>query len=104
MKKSKRTEILMFAACAVWSAGWRPAPASACGGFFCSASPVDQNAERIVFAVDEVNQTTDMIVQIAYQGADEAFAWVLPVGSVPQNRDVFPNGALTPLDAQTGPT
>jgi MYXO-CTERM domain-containing protein len=82
---------------------WPPESAYACGGFFCSASPVDQNAERIVFAVDEQSQTTDMIVQIAYQGADDAFAWVLPVGSVPQKREVFPNEALAPLDAQTGP-
>ena len=80
------------------------APASACGGFFCSAAPVDQNAERIVFAVDDVAGTTDMIVQISYQGADKDFAWLLPVGAVPQNRKVFPNGALGPLDAQTGPT
>lgn len=80
-----------------------PAPAQACGGFFCSASPVDQNAERIVFAIDEATDSTEMVVQIAYQGEDEAFAWLLPVGAVPQDRGVFPSGALAPLDAQTGP-
>jgi Uncharacterized protein conserved in bacteria (DUF2330) len=78
--------------------------ADACGGFFCSASPVDQSAERIVFAVDEQSQRTEMIVQITYQGADDAFAWLLPVAAVPENRAVFPNGALVPLDAQTGPS
>lgn len=78
-------------------------PALACGGFFCSQAPVDQNAERIIFAVDEQTDSTEMIVQIAYQGDDDAFAWLLPVGAVPQNRQVFPNGALAPLDAQTGP-
>jgi hypothetical protein len=81
-----------------------PSPASACGGFFCSASPVDQNAERIIFAVDEANDSTDMIVQITYQGDDDAFAWVLPVAAVPQNRQVFPASALSVFDAQTGPT
>jgi hypothetical protein len=85
------------------SAALLPSRADACGGFFCSTTPVDQSAERIVFAVDEVAQTTDMVVQISYQGADEAFAWLLPVAAVPQNREVFPNGALVPLDAQTGP-
>jgi hypothetical protein len=79
-------------------------PALACGGFFCSASPVDQNAEKIVFAVDEVANTTDMIVQIAYQGDDEAFAWVLPVGAVPQKREVFPALALSSFDGQTAIT
>jgi hypothetical protein len=24
-------------------------PASACGGFFCQISPIDQNSERIIF-------------------------------------------------------
>ena len=81
-----------------------PSRVDACGGFFCSASPVDQSAERIVFAVDEQTQRTDMIVQISYQGADDAFAWLLPVATVPDNRAVFPDGALTPLDAQTGPS
>jgi hypothetical protein len=80
-----------------------PSRADACGGFFCSSTPVDQSAERIVFAVDEQAQTTDMVVQISYQGADDAFAWLLPVAAVPQKREVFPNGALVPLDAQTGP-
>jgi len=42
-----------------------PSRVDACGGFFCSASPVDQSAERIVFAVDEQTQRTDMIVQIS---------------------------------------
>jgi len=79
-------------------------PARACGGFFCSASPVDQNAEKIVFAVDEAANTTDMIVQIAYQGDDESFAWVLPVGAVPQKREVFPKLALSSFDAQTAIT
>ena len=96
--------VMWMAIFGLGSALLAPAPAAACGGFFCSAAPIDQNAERIVFAVDDVAGTTDMIVQISYQGVDKDFAWLLPVGVVPQNRQVFPNGALGPLDAQTGPT
>jgi hypothetical protein len=77
--------------------------AEACGGFFCGRTPVDQMAERIVFKVDE--DTTTMIVQIAYTGAAEDFAWVLPLGTVPavDSLAVFPQRALTALDANTGP-
>ena len=97
---SRRVFALFLALCC---ASWRPAPASACGGFFCSSSPVDQNAERILFSVDDVAGTTDMIVQIAYQGADDAFAWLLPVATVPQNREVFPSLALSSFDGQSSP-
>jgi hypothetical protein len=37
-----------------------PGRAHACGGFFCSAVPVDQTAERIVFRVRE--DSTTMVV------------------------------------------
>ena len=99
---SKRKSLLL--ACATLAGLVAPAPADACGGFFCSAAPVDQSAERILFAVDREAGTTEMVVQITYQGEDEDFAWVLPVGEVPSDRAVVPNGALAPLDAQTGPT
>ena len=80
-------------------------PAVACGGFFCGQQPVDQSAERVVFAVDqEANQTT-MIVQIAFQGNAADFAWVVPLGNVPVegSLDTFPQLALSALDANTGP-
>jgi hypothetical protein len=79
------------------------APAHACGGFFCSSTPVDQNAERIVFKVRDDGKT-DMIVQITYQGKAEDFAWLLPLAEPPAKEDlgVFPQLALTALDAQTG--
>jgi hypothetical protein len=81
----------------------RPVPAEACGGFFCGRMPVDQTAERIVFRVHD--DKTTMIVQVAYQGLAEDFAWVLPLGSVPavDSLAVFPQRALTGLDANTGP-
>ncbi len=81
------------------------ATAEACGGFFCGQQPVDQTAERVVFAVDRENNTTDMIVQISYQGAASNFAWVVPLGSVPLegSLDTFPQAALQALDANSSP-
>jgi hypothetical protein len=58
-----------------------PGSAMACGGFFCTTIPVDQNAEQIIFAMDEGKITT--YVQINYTGSPDNFAWVLPVPSVP---------------------
>jgi hypothetical protein len=80
-----------------------PAPAQACGGFFCGQQPVDQTAERIVFAVGE--GTTDMIVQLSFEGKAADFAWVLPLPDVPVegSLDVFPQSALSALDAATAP-
>lgn len=63
---------------------WALSPAWACGGFFCSTVPVEQAAERVVFAVDEDTQTTEMHVQVQYQGAAPEFAWIVPVSSVPK--------------------
>src|SRR5688572_12793388 len=79
-------------------------PASACGGFFCGAQPVDQTAERILFEVgpDSVTMTT----QISFSGRAEDFAWVLPLRDVPEPSSlaVFSQRALVALDAQSGPT
>jgi MYXO-CTERM domain-containing protein len=62
-----------------------PAPAHACGGFFCNNdTPVDQSAERIVFSVDDDAGTVDTHVQIFYSGAAEEFAWVLPTPTQPE--------------------
>ncbi|MEM1414322.1 MAG: DUF2330 domain-containing protein [Myxococcota bacterium] len=83
-----------------------PAPAEACGGFFCGQQPVDQQAERILFAIDEAAGTTDMIVQIAYEGDADDFAWIVPLGQAPFDGSLdadFPQGALTALDANTSP-
>lgn len=58
-------------------------PAGACGGLFCSSSsPVNQAAERIIFAQDEDENITQ-IVEISYSGEAEKFAWVLPVPGTP---------------------
>lgn len=81
----------------------RPAPVEACGGFFCGQTPVDQNAERVIFAVDRAAGTTDMIVQIGFQGNAVDFAWIVPLGSVPTDLGTFPQAAMTALDANSAP-
>jgi uncharacterized membrane protein YgcG len=73
--------ILAVAACATFIA---PRPAHACGGLFCSASaPVNQAAERIIFAHGSDGMFT-AVIQIQYQGPSERFSWVLPVPGVPE--------------------
>ena len=55
--------------------------AEACGGFFCSQTPINQAGERIVFGVN--GNQTEAHIQIQYQGAAEKFAWVVPVQARP---------------------
>jgi hypothetical protein len=58
-------------------------PASACGGLFCSAAnPVNQAAERIIFA--QQGGATTAVIEIQYKGASDSFSWVLPVPGVPE--------------------
>jgi hypothetical protein len=83
-----------------------PAPAQACGGFFCgrtAPTPVDQVAERILFEVDADRVT--MTTQITYEGDAADFAWVLPLGEVPLEGSlaVFHQDALDALDNGTFP-
>lgn len=79
-------------------------PAEACGGFFCGRQPVDQTAERILFATNPDGSVT-MVTQIQYAGAAPDFAWVVPLAEVPavDSLAVFPQLALTALDTATGP-
>jgi MYXO-CTERM domain-containing protein len=81
-----------------------PSVAFACGGFFCSRSPVDQEAERIVFRqVDE--RTVESYVEIQYQGDPGGFAWVVPVpsGYLFDQTTTFPSAAFNALDLATEP-
>ena len=52
--------------------------AQACGGLFCQNSPVDQNAERIIFTQNK-DGTVTAIIQIQYTGFAEDFSWILPI-------------------------
>ncbi len=75
--------------------------AEACGGLFCSqSSPVNQAAERIVFAQDEGKTTA--LIEIRYEGPSESFSWVLPVPGVPEV-GLSSTIALDQLQAATNP-
>lgn len=77
-----------------------PAPARACGGFFCSSSPIDQTGERIIFAINGEAGTITTIVQLAFTGEKHEFAWVVPVPGAPE-LTTFPQLALNALDSAT---
>lgn len=84
-------------------AAFVPLPAHACGGLFCSAlnlSPVDQNAERILFRVHD-DGTVTAVVEISYTGEADAFSWVVPVPDTPQLGTIHPS-TLQVLDQATG--
>lgn len=80
--------------------------ALACGGLFCQNSPVDQNAERIIF-VDNGDGTTSAIVQIQYTGFDDDFSWILPIPEpIPAEAIEVPEtavAAFTELETTTNP-
>lgn len=78
-------------------------PAAACGGFFCrSARPVNQAAERIVFAADD-DGTVTAVIQILYDGPSESFSWLLPLPSVPDEIGVASDMAFQRLQLATNP-
>lgn len=86
--------------------GVSAAPAQACGGFFCSQSqPVNQAAERIIFAQNG-DGTVTAVIQILYEGPSENFSWLLPISSVPQGDDiaVASDIAFTRLQQATNPS
>ena len=79
-----------------------PAPASACGGLFCDATqPVNQEAERIIFAKND-DGTVTAVVEIMYRGPAEKFAWVLPVPGTP-DVNVSSTQALDALQQASNP-
>ncbi len=79
-----------------------PAPARACGGFFCDNSqPVNQAAERIIFT-HAPDGTVSAVIQIQYAGPAERFAWMLPVAGSPEVR-VSSNAAFARLQSATNP-
>jgi hypothetical protein len=97
----KRLSLFAAAATAA-SALSLPTPALACGGFFCSAAnPVNQTAEQIVFAQND-DGTVTAVIQIAYQGPSESFAWVLPIKGIP-TVGVSSDSAIQSLTYQTDP-
>jgi hypothetical protein len=66
----------------------------ACGGFFCSSTPVNQSAEKIVFYLQP--DGVEVIVQVSTAGTDATdFAWVVPVQLAP---DQYGTGSQAALD------
>ncbi len=81
-----------------------PTPAHACGGLFCNAAqPVNQAAERIIFA-DNDDGTVTAIIEIQYEGPSEEFAWVLPVPPGETQVGVGSTTSLDRIEAQTNPS
>jgi hypothetical protein len=79
----KQRFLLVACALVIMLGAWgASAPiALACGGLFCQNSPVDQNAERIIFTQNG-DGTISAIIQIQYTGFDDDFSWVLPLPSL----------------------
>ncbi|HEX4337575.1 MAG TPA: DUF2330 domain-containing protein [Polyangiaceae bacterium] len=76
--------------------------ASACGGFFCSSSPVDQTAEHIIFTING-DHTVTAYVQIKYVGDKDDFAWIVPAPGIPKLSSEVPDLAMQGLDIATQP-
>jgi hypothetical protein len=79
----------------------RSADALACGGFFCSQTPVLQTAERIVFEIEGDRITA--YVQLEYQGNDPNFAWIVPVPEAPEVEVGVGQEMFSILEEQTKP-
>jgi len=96
--------ISLAAVATVASSAWlAPGTAHACGGFFCNAStPVNQAAERIIFARAPSGAVT-AVIQIQYTGPAERFAWMLPVAGSPEVA-VSSNTAFQLLQSATNPS
>ena len=73
-------------------------PVSACGGLFCQNSPVDQNAERIIFSQNSDGTITSLI-EIQFTGFAPDFSWILPLPSPITAEDVaVPETGMDALD------
>jgi hypothetical protein len=103
MIRSVRSALL--AAAGSWVVLHTALPAAACGGFFCStAQPVNQAAERIVFA-DNGDGTVTAVIEIQYQGDSSEFSWLLPIATAPAEGQiqVASNLAFQRLQSATNP-
>ena len=80
MATVKRFSLLAVPMLAALAVGWvlTSPSVSACGGFFCTTTPVDQNAERIIFTQNG-DGTVSAYVQIEYTGEAPDFSWILPL-------------------------
>ena len=83
-----------------------PAPALACGGFFCNAQvdPVVQTAERVLFRVNG-DGTITSVVEIQFEGEATEFGWIVPIPHVIDTADITtqPAGLFDELEELTAP-
>jgi hypothetical protein len=77
-----------------------PPPAQACGGFFCSTTPIDQSGEQIIFSLSQNHVTAH--IQISFQGQAKDFAWVVPVQTKP-TLSIGSQAVFTALQQRTTP-
>jgi hypothetical protein len=77
-----------------------PQRAQACGGFFCSTTPIDQSGEQIIFSLSQSHVTAH--IQISFQGQAKDFAWVVPVQTKPE-LSVGSQSIFTAMQQQTQP-
>jgi hypothetical protein len=90
----KKLAITLFLT-AIILAAFSTQTAAACGGLFCQNSPVDQNAERIIFTQNR-DGTVSAIIQIQYTGFAEDFSWILPIPNPITAEDIeVPETAMT---------
>ncbi|HXU82567.1 MAG TPA: DUF2330 domain-containing protein [Polyangia bacterium] len=80
--------------------GTAPQRAHACGGFFCSTTPIDQSGEQIIFSLSQNHITVH--IQISFQGQAKDFAWVVPVQRKPE-LSVGSQSVFTALQQRTTP-
>ncbi|MCP4868594.1 MAG: DUF2330 domain-containing protein [Proteobacteria bacterium] len=100
-----RTRTLLALAAAAALTPALSTPAHACGGFACDGSGVVQTGERLLFSVDELSNTTTMVVEVQYAGSPTGFAWVLPVPGDVTLDDVgtVDGGLFDALEEETAP-
>src|SRR5438270_2292603 len=90
-----------------------PAPARACGGFFCDqpggllgSQPIAQTGENVLFRVDPTAPAGTSIeahIQIFYSGPAAQFSWILPVDAAP-TLDTGSDSVFTILSGKTNPS
>ena len=93
--------------------GLRPAPARACGGFFCDqpggfgSLPIAQTAENVLFAVNPNppagGSRIEAQIQIFYTGPAAQFSWILPVDAAP-TLDTGSDSVFNAIAAATQPS
>jgi MYXO-CTERM domain-containing protein len=100
MRSFLKTTLLTLAATA--SGTLLGEQAQACGGLFCNAAqPVNQAAERIVFATNDDRVTA--VIEIMFEGPSNEFAWVLPVPAGEVEVGVGSKISLDRIEQQSNP-